>query len=89
MMNDFNATHKTIVIVTFLASIVALTWSGHDTAALIAIGAALLAGLGINVAQTQAVKEHTNGNMAKLLGMVEEQARMLAAMTPPKDENAV
>jgi hypothetical protein len=73
----------TIVIVAFLAAIVALAMTGRDTAALIAVGTAVLAGLGLSLGQQQAVKEQTNGNTTKLLEMVEAQGQMLARMQPP------
>lgn len=72
----------TAIIVAFLAAIVALAWSGHDTAALIAVGTALLAGLGLSLGQTQTVKEHVNGNTTRLLQIVEAQGKMLASMQP-------
>lgn len=87
-MKDLGPTHKTVIIVAFLGSIVALTFSGHDTAALIAVGTALMAGLGLSLGQQQAVKEQTNGNTTKLLEMVENAQQILAQMPPPvKDKD--
>lgn len=101
-MKGFSPTHMTIVIVAFLAAIVALTMTGHETGALIAVGAGILGGLGLSLGQQQAVKEQTNGNTSRLMDMVEnsnkasiEQARvtanLLALMTPnsPQAEQKV
>lgn len=73
---------QAVVIVAFLGAIVALSFTGRDTAALIAVGTALLGGLGVSLGQQQTVKEHVNGNTTKLLNMVEKQSQMLAAMAP-------
>ena len=92
-MKGFTPTHMTIVIVAFLAAIVALAMTNHDTAALIAVGIAVLGGLGLSLGQQQAVKEQTNGSMSRALEMAAassqaalEQARvnanLLALMTP-------
>jgi hypothetical protein len=70
------------VIVAFLVCITALGLTGHDAAALIAVGMAILAALGLALGQGQAVKDHVNGNTSKLLDIVEKQGKMLAAMQP-------
>lgn len=86
-MKNFSPTHMTIVIVAFLAAIVALAMTDRDTAALVAVGTAVLAGLGLSLGQQQAVKEQTNGNTTKLLEMLEKNAEMLARMQPPSEED--
>lgn len=85
-----NLTWKHVAIVgMFLAAIVALTLSGHDSGALIAVATAVLAGLGIIAGkqdaakeETRVVREQTNGNTTKLLEMVDGLAHKLAEMAP-------
>lgn len=60
-MNGLTGTHKTIIIVTFLVSLVALAFFGKDAAAFIAIGTAILGGLGFSLAQNSQIKDNTNG----------------------------
>jgi len=92
-MGKFTATHVTIVIVVFLTAIVVLSVTGHDSAALISVGVAILAGLGLSLGQQQAVKEQTNGNTSRLMQMISDSAKaqteqakttasLLALMTP-------
>lgn len=86
-MKDLGPTHKTVIIVAFLAAMVTLALTGRDTAALVAVGTAVLAGIGVSLGQQQAVKEQTNGNTTKLLEMVEAQGQMLAKMQPVPAED--
>lgn len=96
-MGKFGPTHITIVIVTFLVSIVALAATNHDTATFITIGMLVLAGIGVSLGQQQAVKEQTNGNTTRLMQMLESSANahmeqmkmvsgLLALMTPGSPE---
>lgn len=78
------------IILGFFATVAGLSVVGGDTAAFIVVGMAILAGVGVVAVkttetkeQTVAVKEQTNGNMSKLLELVQEQTKMLAAMQPP------
>jgi hypothetical protein len=93
-VRDLNGTHKTIIIVAFLAAIVGLSYLGNDTAALVAVGTAILAGLGIAVAQGNQTIQQTNGALkAKDEAFqaivkdtqkhMREMADMLAKMSPP------
>lgn len=91
-----NLTWKHVaVIAMFLTAIVALTVSGHDSGALIAVATAVLAGLGVIAGkqdavkeETRVVREQTNGNTTKLLEMVEGLAHRMAEMTPPPPVDA-
>jgi hypothetical protein len=78
-----------VVVVAFLAAITALGLTGNDTAALVAVGLAILSGLGIVAGQTNAVRENTNGNASRMLDIMERDRRetlalahRLASMTP-------
>lgn len=93
-MKDLNGTHKTIIIVAFLAAIVGLSYLGKDTAALVAVGASILAGLGIAVAQGSQTIQQTNGALKakdeafqdfakETQTHFREMADMLAKMSPP------
>ena len=83
-MREFSATHKTIIICAFLAALVVLTLTGGNLAALIAVGTAVLGGIGVSLGQVQAVKEQTNGHNAAMLDMIKQQGQMLATMVPVK-----
>ncbi len=93
-MKDLNGTHKTIIIVAFLAAIVGLSFLGKDTAALVAVGAAILGGIGISVAQGSQTIQNTNGALkekdkafqefaADTTKHLRELADKMAEMTPP------
>lgn len=95
-MKDLTAIHKTIIIVAFLAAIVALSLLGKDIAALVAVGASILAGVGISVAQGSQIQQQTNGAMKAKDEAFEQFARdttrhmreladVLARMQPPAD----
>lgn len=96
-MKDLTGTHKTIIIVGFLGSLVALSYLGKDTAALVAVGAAILAGLGFSVAQGAQTIQQTNGALKEKDKAFQEFAKetsqhmreladMLAKMQPPPKE---
>ena len=70
-----------IVIVAFLACVTILGITGNETAAIIAVGVALLGGLGVNMGQTQAVKENTNGNANRLMEINQQAAADQSAAT--------
>lgn len=83
-------TPHVVVIVAFLSCVTVLGVTNKDQAALIAVGVAILAGLGLQLGQTIAVKENTNGNNARLLELLESNqrelasvTRLMATMTPP------
>lgn len=96
-MKDLTGTHKTIIIVAFLGSLVALALLGKDTAALVAVGTAILAGIGFSVAQGTQIQQQTNGALkakdeafqqyaADTTKHLREMADKMAEMTPaPKD----
>lgn len=69
------------VIVAFLACVTALGLTGNDTAALIAVGVAILGGTGLQIGQTIAVKENTNGANRELLEANKRSAELQAANT--------
>lgn len=99
-MKDLTWKHVAIAL-GFLACVTGLAIAHADTSATVLVGMAVLGGLGWvgqkaaeNVATTTAVKEQTNGNMSKLLQMVEAQGKLLAAAPPvttdkPSDDYTV
>lgn len=93
-MKDLTGTHKTIIIVAFLASLVGLSFMERDTAALVAVGAAILGALGISVAQGSQTIQNTNGALKEKDKAFQEFAKetsqhmreladTLAKMQPP------
>jgi hypothetical protein len=93
-VKDLTGTHKTVIIVAFLAAIVGLSFLGKDTAALIAVGTAILAGIGFSVAQGTQIQQQTNGALkakdeafqqyaAETSKHLRELANKMAEMTPP------
>lgn len=89
-MRDLTWKHVTI-IVAFFATIAVLKLSGSDESSFILVGMGVLGGVGLIAVQTgqakeqvTAVKEQTNGNLARLLDMLEAQGRMLAQMQPAR-----
>ena len=93
MVRDLTWKHVSIVL-GFFATVAVLSATGHDTATFIVVGMGILAAVGLVAVQsagakeqTAAVKDQTNGNMTRLLELVESQSKLLAAMQPPsKDE---
>jgi len=83
------------IILGFFATIAALTFTGKDTATFVLVGMGIMAGIGVVAVksaetreQSSAVQRQTNGNMTKLLEMLEAQGQMLAEMHPaPRDED--
>jgi hypothetical protein len=82
-------TPHVVVIVAFLACVFGLVALDKDTGAFIALGVALLGAAGLQLGQTIAVKENTNGNQTKTLEMLEANnqaivnlAHLMASMTP-------
>lgn len=93
-MKDLTGTHKTIIVCAFLAALVALAFMDKDTAAVIAVGTAILGGLGFSLAQSSQIKDNTNGALKAKDEMFQkfaestqqnmrEMAEMLAKMQPP------
>jgi hypothetical protein len=82
MTRDLTWRHVTVIVAFFL-TIAALSVTGHDTGALITIGLAILAGLGVVAANTATVKNQTNGTVADLLRLMREMSLQLAQMAPP------
>lgn len=74
-----------IVIVAFLAALCALSITGHDTGAFVAIGAAILAAMGLIATNTATVKNQVNGNSTEMLAMLREMSQQLARMIPPPE----
>lgn len=83
----FTPTHLTIIIVAFLTMIAVLVFAGKETGALIAVGTAVLGGIGVSLGQQQVLKNQTNGNTSQLTQIVAdntkaltEQARMTSSL---------
>lgn len=78
------------VIVAFLLLIGFLSYTGREQGALIAVGSAILAGLGVSLGQQNIVKDNVNGNLARLLNLVEGLANRLAEApaSPPRPDPA-
>jgi len=81
------------IILGFFATIAALTMTGNDAGAFIAVGTAILVGIGIVAVktteatqQTAAVRDQTNGNMTRMLQILEGMANKMAEMQPPHDK---
>lgn len=71
-----------------VAGVVALGLTGRDTAALIGLAGAVLAGLGIVAGQQGEIKTATNGNLARLVALVEATMLQLRQMPPPPTPSA-
>lgn len=93
-MKDLNGTHKTVIVVAFLAALVGLAVLGKDTAALIAVGTAILGGLGFSLAQNAQIRDNTNGALkakdenfkefaSEMTRHMREMADKMAEMQPP------
>ena len=87
--------HVTIIL-GFFATLYGLAKAGQETASFVVVGVALLGGLGLMVHQnattkstTEAVKDQTNGNTSLMLGIIQAQGQMLAAMQPVTPPGAV
>jgi len=65
-MKDLKTTHV-VVIVAFLACVTALTLTHSETSAIVLLGGAILAGIGIQVGQTTVLRDQTNGNQTRML----------------------
>lgn len=88
-MTELSWKHVT-VIVAFFVAIAVLAVTGHDTGAFITVGLGVLGALGLLVAQGAATKEtasathaQSNGNLSRLMDIIERQGAMLAQATPP------
>lgn len=85
-----------VVCVAFLTALVVVVLFGPgQTAVVVMVGMAILGGIGLNVVRTteakqeaSAAKEQSNGNMSRVLAMVEGMANQLAAMQPAPDPGA-
>lgn len=78
------------VVIAFLTAITIIAVLGKDIAVFATVGLGVLGAMGLLVKQqtevrerTDAVQQQTNGNMSRLLEMIERQNQMLAQMTPP------
>lgn len=85
-------TQHAVIISTLIVVLGALAYfdKGFDTIGLLGILAALgfiATKQGEATATTQSVKEQTNGNMTKLLELVEKQGDLLAKMQPLPTED--
>lgn len=87
-MKDFSWKHV-IVAVAFLGCLTAVVLSKVDSGPIIMVGMAILAGIGWAgtkateaKAETTFVREQTNGNTHKMLGMLESMANQMASMQP-------
>lgn len=72
------------VVGIIVAGVVTLAVLGRDSTALYALGGLILAGIGLIAGNQQGVKDNTNGNMTRLLAMVEKMADQLAIAPPPQ-----
>jgi hypothetical protein len=77
-MNDLKPIHKTIIICVFLVSVPVLQIFGQSTSAYIAVGMAVLAGLGLAIGTLQSVQKQTNGGQDKMIGVIQRQNEILA-----------
>lgn len=91
MVKDVTWKHVAIVL-GFFATVAGLTHLGGDTVGFTIVGMAILAGVGVVAVKsteakdvTTAVKEQTNGNLSRMLDILEAQSQMLARMQPPTD----
>ncbi len=66
------------VILAFLGCITVLGFAGKETSAMIAVGVAILGGLGLQYGETRGLKENTNGTQAKILEINERAAETQA-----------
>ena len=87
-VRDISWKHVTI-IVSFFAVVGLLSATGRDTGAFVAVGLGVLGGLGLIVAQVASTKEaanathqQSNGNLSRMMDIIEKQGAMLAAMQP-------
>jgi hypothetical protein len=71
------------VIFIVVAGVVTLAALGRDTTVLVALGGLVLTGIGLIAGSQQGIKDNTNGNMTRLLSMVESMANQLALAPPP------
>lgn len=77
-------TQHVVIIVSFLACVTVLAIVGRETGALIAVGVAILGAAGLQLGQTIAVKENTNGTNQALMEFnrkSQEEAAANAART--------
>jgi hypothetical protein len=73
-----------VLAVSGLAAVVTLAALGKDaTIAIGVLGTAILPLLAVLIAQLSAVREQTNGNASRMLSMLEEAHRLLAAAHVP------
>lgn len=92
MTMKFGPTHATIIVVAFLAAMTTIILMGKPEGALVAVGMAILGGIGLSIGRqgateerVAAVQQQTNGNTRELVQLVAEQTRLLAASTPALD----
>jgi hypothetical protein len=77
-VKDLSWKHVAIVAVVFLT--VAVTGlMGHENAALIALGATILAGIGVIAANTATVKNQTNGNQSDQMQLMRQMHQQQVA----------
>lgn len=93
-MKDLRWTHVVVVLGT-LGVLGWLAYQGKDGATVITGMLALLAALGFVAYQqseikshTEAIKQNTNGNISRMLTMLEKQGEMLAEMQRPQQSEA-
>lgn len=65
---------QTVILVAFLACVTLLAFTGRETGALIAVGVAILGGLGLAIGQQQGIKDNTNGTNQRLLEVIDRAA---------------
>ena len=77
------------VIMAFLAAFVIMSvFSDKDTGTLVAIGMAILAGVGVSVGAAMGIKDQVNGNTTRMMDIIEQLAHRLgdAPATPRPSE---
>lgn len=78
------------VIIAFLVAFVIMSvFSDKDTGTLVAIGMAILAGVGVSVGAAMGIKDQVNGNTTRMMDTIERLAHRLgdAPATPRPDDS--
>lgn len=71
------------IVVAVIAGVVVLSILGRDLTSVIALGIAIFGAVGLGAGQMQGIKDQVNGNLTRLLDMMEKHVQMLAAAHVP------
>lgn len=93
-MNKLTGWQQVAVIALVVGAITTLMILGKDTSAMVALGIAVLTGLGMIAGQTSAIQKQTNGTQTQMVAAFKEStdkhsdqvvamAQMMAQMQPP------